>query len=103
MCSSHHKTGFLKTVIKDWVSHTSRINCIKWSPDSTHAATASLDTSIEVWSVQNPKSHMTIRPAHTGSVTGLAWISDNKIASAGQDGLVKVRRFHVDFTTSVQF
>lgn len=79
-----------QTIGKQWDSHSSRINCISWSKDSKYVATASLDTSIEIWPVDNPKKHITIKPAHAGSVNRLDWYSDNKIVSVGHDGMVKV-------------
>ncbi|KAJ3064106.1 hypothetical protein HK102_008282, partial [Quaeritorhiza haematococci] len=44
-----------------WVFHNARVNSIAWSPDGLHAASGSLDTSIEVWSVEKPMKHISIK------------------------------------------
>ncbi|KAI9205325.1 WD40-repeat-containing domain protein [Polychytrium aggregatum] len=76
--------------IHQWVFHTARVNSIVWSPDSLHAASGSLDTNVEVWSVANPMKHISIKGAHLESVNGVVFLDNDTIASAGQDSSIKI-------------
>eukprot|EP00271_Cylindrocystis_brebissonii_P000679 TRINITY_DN1085_c0_g1_i3.p1 TRINITY_DN1085_c0_g1~~TRINITY_DN1085_c0_g1_i3.p1 ORF type:complete len:669 (+),score=90.06 TRINITY_DN1085_c0_g1_i3:60-2066(+) len=70
--------------------HTARIACLAWSPDGTHLATGSLDTSICVWEVAKPpSSRTTVRHAHPGGLTALAFFSDTTLLSAGDDACIR--------------
>lgn len=81
--------------LTQWVFHTARINAIAWSPDGQHAASASLyvdadsDTHIYVWSVERPLKHVSVKNAHAGGATGVVWLADGVLASAGADGAVR--------------
>ena len=81
--------------LTQWVFHTARINAIAWSPDGQHAASASLyvdadsDTHIYVWSVEPPLKHVSVKNAHAGGATGVVWLADGVLASAGADGAVR--------------
>lgn len=71
---------------REWGFHTARVNCLAWSPDSTHVASGSLDTCIMIWSVAQPAKHTTIKNAHPQSqITGLSWIDNETLVSVGQD------------------
>lgn len=76
--------------IHQWVFHTARVNCVAWAPNSLHAVSGGLDTNVEVWSVERPMKHVTIRNAHLDSVNGVAFLDDSTIASAGGDATIKV-------------
>lgn len=73
-----------------WVFHTARINAIQFSPDGTQAVSASLDTNVYVWSTIKPMKSIAIKNAFPGGAHGACWIDDDRIASAGADGTVKV-------------
>ncbi|KAJ8323194.1 WD40 repeat-like protein [Batrachochytrium dendrobatidis] len=76
--------------LNQWGFHTARVNCVSWSPDGLHAVSGSLDTNIEVWSVEKPMQHISIKNAHTDSVTGAVFIDNNTVASCGQDAQIKI-------------
>ncbi|CAJ0904569.1 11324_t:CDS:10 [Entrophospora sp. SA101] len=80
-----------KVKIDQWILHTARVNAIAWSPDGLHAASCSLDTSICVWSVENPSKRILIPRTHQDNVTGLTFLDDdnNTLYSVGQDACLK--------------
>ncbi|CAD6190536.1 unnamed protein product [Caenorhabditis auriculariae] len=82
---------FVTASEKEWTFHSAKVNCVAWSPDSTRLATGGLDTHIIVWSLKHSGEHpVIIRGAHTMSpVNGIAWLSDKRILSVGQDANVK--------------
>lgn len=76
---------------KEWGFHNARVNCVAWSPNSQFVASGSLDTTIIVWSVQQPSKHNIIKNAHVQSqITRLAWLDDETLVSVGQDCNTKV-------------
>jgi WD40 repeat protein len=75
--------------INQWIFHNARINSIAWSPDGLHAVSGSLDTNVEVWSVEKPTKHISIKNAHTESVTGVSFIDNETVVSVGQDSFAK--------------
>lgn len=79
-----------KIKFNQWVFHTARINALSFSPDGTHAVSASLDTNVYVWSTLRPMKSIAIKNAFAGGAHGACWLDDNRIASAGADGTVKV-------------
>ncbi|KAI9099792.1 nitrous oxide reductase [Phlyctochytrium arcticum] len=81
-------TGELK--INQWVFHNARITSVAWSPDSLHAASGSLDTNVEIWSVDKPMKHVSIKGAHLEVVNGVVWIDNDTVATAGADAAIKV-------------
>jgi WD40 repeat protein len=82
-----------QVTIDSWVFHNARVNCISWSADSKHCVTGSLDTSVEIWSVENPMSHIPIKNAHLESVTGVAFLDDRQVVSVGADACIRVHSF----------
>ncbi|XP_003744021.1 actin-interacting protein 1 [Galendromus occidentalis] len=75
----------------DWCFHTAKVNCLSWSPNSLFLASGSLDTSIIIWSVENPSKHLILKKAHPQSqITKIAWIDNNTVVSTGQDSNVKL-------------
>ena len=81
------KTNEIK--ISEWMFHNARVNTIQWSPDGQHAVSGSLDTNVEVWSVNEPLKHISIKNAHVESVTGAAFLDNSTIVSVAQDGFIK--------------
>jgi WD40 repeat protein len=76
---------------KEWGFHNARVNCVAWSPNSKLVASGSLDTTIIVWSVDQPAKHLTIKNAHPQSqITRIVWLSDQTLVSTGQDANTKV-------------
>lgn len=75
--------------ITEWMFHNARVNSLSWSPDGKHAVSGSLDTNIEVWSVDAPTKHISIKNAHTESITGTVFLDNETVVSAAQDGFIK--------------
>ncbi|XP_046990675.1 actin-interacting protein 1 [Schistocerca americana] len=76
---------------KEWGFHNARVNTVAWSPNSLLVASGSLDTTIIVWSVQNPAKHTIIKNAHPQSqITRLVWLDNETLVSVGQDCNTKI-------------
>ncbi|SPO26892.1 probable actin interacting protein 1 [Ustilago trichophora] len=75
--------------IAHWVFHSARINDLRFSPDGTHAVSASLDTHVYVWSVKKPMKNIAIKNAHANGVQAVTWLNDGEFASAGADAVVR--------------
>ncbi|XP_027367497.1 actin-interacting protein 1-2-like [Abrus precatorius] len=77
--------------LNNMLFNTARINCLSWSPDSRLVATGSLDTCVIIYEVGKPaSSRRTIKGAHLGGVYGLTFIDQERVASSGEDGCVRV-------------
>ncbi|XP_022664893.1 actin-interacting protein 1-like isoform X2 [Varroa destructor] len=75
----------------DWCFHTAKVNCLAWAPNSLFLASGSLDTSLIIWSVENPMKHLILKKAHPqAQITKVAWIDNRTIVSTGQDSNVKL-------------
>lgn len=46
---------------KEWGFHNARVNCVAFSPNSMLVASGSLDTTIIIWSIENPSKHTIIK------------------------------------------
>ena len=59
---------------------------------SRYIATGSLDTNVMVWDLQQSGEHpLVIRGAHSMSaINGVAWLSDNRLLTVGQDSNLKL-------------
>ncbi|KAN0053272.1 hypothetical protein ACTA71_009721 [Dictyostelium dimigraforme] len=76
---------------KGWVNHTARINAVAWSNDSKFVASASLDSQIYIWNVENPTaSPVQVKNAHLGGVNDVIFGSNNELFSAGNEGAIKI-------------
>lgn len=75
--------------IAHWVYHSARINDLRFSPDGTHAVSASLDTHVYVWSVKKPMKNIAIKNAHANGAQAVTWLADDEFASAGADAVVR--------------
>jgi WD40 repeat protein len=63
---------------------------VAWSPDGGRIASASYDTTVQVWNSTTGR-HLLTYSQHTGLVYGVAWSPDGKqIASASDDKTVQV-------------
>lgn len=72
-------------------THTARVRCIAWSPDSTRFVSGALDSFIILFDDVN-ESYKT-RPKIKGHIMShankIAWLNNNTIVTAGQDSNVK--------------
>lgn len=72
-------------VVKGWQFHNAKITRVTWAPDSIHLASASVDGAIFIWDAQNPGNRIHVKDAHKGGSADVIFVSDNVIASGGQD------------------
>lgn len=80
-------SGELKTA--SWVFHTAKITSIAWSPAGTRAVSGSLDTNVYVWNTVKPMKNVAIKNAHAGGVTGVAYLDEETVVSAGSDAAIR--------------
>jgi eukaryotic-like serine/threonine-protein kinase len=70
--------------------HTKLVRMIAWSPDGTRIASASEDTSVQIWDATTGNKPF-VYTGHNGVVRAVAWSPDGKyIASASEDKTVQV-------------
>jgi protein HIRA/HIR1 len=69
--------------------HLSNIADLAWSPDGTLLATASVDSTVGIWSVAaRPFAQVKLLSEHVGHVKGVAWDPLGRyLASQGDDGV----------------
>ncbi|KAK4471857.1 hypothetical protein MN116_005246 [Schistosoma mekongi] len=84
----------LKSALSEWwVLQSARITCIAWSPNGRRLATGSIDSSIVIWSLDEPKKPVILTRAHPMSnSTALCWINDNRLLSSAHDGSIRIWR-----------
>ncbi|KAF9914329.1 hypothetical protein BX616_008522 [Lobosporangium transversale] len=75
--------------VQQWVFHTARVTSIGWSPSGKHAVSGSLDTNVYVWNLENPTKRIAILNAHALSVSGTAFVEEDRIVTTGADACVK--------------
>lgn len=75
-------------VRNEWVHHTSRITTLAWSPEGRYLASGSLDENVIVWNPASVESRVQTPFTHSGGVSGLDWLAEGKLVSAGNDGAV---------------
>jgi len=73
-----------------WVFHTSAVTCLAWSPDGAHVSSGSFDQSVFVWCLASPMKKVQIKFAHKMGVTAVAYLDEQKLVTAGNDGTVVV-------------
>jgi WD40 repeat protein len=82
-------SGDWKIITDRWSAHTARITSLAWDADAKLVASGSLDTSVMVWSVEDPGKRVKAMNAHKDGVAGVAWDSPGKVLSTGGDSSVK--------------
>jgi eukaryotic-like serine/threonine-protein kinase len=71
--------------------HTAAVSSVAWSPDNTRIASASQDTTVQIWRVANPSTDVITYRGHQKSVNSVAWSSDGMlIASGSSDGTTQL-------------
>jgi len=75
--------------ISDWVYHTASVGGLKWSPNGKHVASVALDAKIIIWSIEDPKSRVTVDAAHHGGINDVDWIDDSTLVTVGQDATTR--------------
>jgi WD repeat-containing protein 1 (actin-interacting protein 1) len=75
-----------------WVFHTSRVTCLAWSPSGNLLASGGLDENIFIWNCAKPLTKQHLPFSHAAGVTGVAWIDENRLVSAGNDHVIAMWR-----------
>ena len=75
--------------ISSWVFHTAKITSIAWSPSGTRAVSGSLDTNVYIWNVVKPMKNIAIKNAHANGVSGVAYLDEDTVVSAGSDAALR--------------
>lgn len=70
-------------------AHTYTLSALAWHPSGKILATGGRDRVIHLWDVAEQKKALTL-PGHVRSVNALLWLGPETLASAGDDGLIKV-------------
>ncbi|WWC87902.1 uncharacterized protein L201_002802 [Kwoniella dendrophila CBS 6074] len=77
------------TVSSRWTFHTGRIVDLAWSKSDKRLASVGLDENVYIWDREKVAKNIAIKNAHPGGVTGVSWLGDDKIITAGSDGIVR--------------
>lgn len=67
-------------------SHSAWVNACAFSHDGKHLASASDDSTVKIWNTQTARCERTLRDAHSGSITSVAFLPDGRLVSASNDG-----------------
>lgn len=75
---------------KAWGSfHDATINSLAFTPDSLHLASGGLDQNVFVWTIGKKVQRICLKKAHAGGVNGVKWVTNNVLATIGQDNSLK--------------
>src|SRR3989442_7954255 len=69
--------------------HTYFVNSVTWSPDGKRLASASSDTTVQVWDASSGQMLLTYR-GHHAYVRSVAWSPDGKRLASASPGIVQV-------------
>ncbi|HEX6780007.1 MAG TPA: CHAT domain-containing protein [Ktedonobacterales bacterium] len=79
-----------RTTTPTYRGHTDAVTALEWSPDGKLIASASYDTTVQVWNASEPTQLFTYR-GHRSKVWALTWAPDQqRIASASDDHTAQV-------------
>lgn len=84
-----YDTSSYEVKLSDWVFHQAKITTLAWSPSSLHVASGSIDTHVFIWNIEKPNKKIQIKYAHYSCVNAVAFLDDNTLVTAGQDGCAK--------------
>ena len=71
-----------------WQFHTSRVTGVAWNSTGEYVASAGTDENVFVWSLAKKTRRLQYKFAHKGGCTGIDWVGEGKILTAGGDGCV---------------
>jgi WD40 repeat protein len=78
------------TILAVCRAHEDGIAALAWSPDNRRVASASYDSTVQLWNAATG-SHVLTYSGHTWRVRAVAWSPDgSRIASGGDDGTMQV-------------
>lgn len=78
------------TILTTYRGHSGSVWCVAWSHDGTRIASASVDTTVQVWYANTGRPIYTYK-GHLGGVSSVTWSPDGySIASASYDNTVQV-------------
>ncbi|MEN2992466.1 MAG: WD40 repeat domain-containing protein [Bacteroidia bacterium] len=95
LAASGGKSGTLRLWDADFqcvwevAAHTYALNTLAWHPSGKWLATGGRDRLIHIWDVTKKVKRLTLR-GHQRSVNALLWLGPDTLASAGDDGLIKI-------------
>jgi WD40 repeat protein len=82
--------------------HAAQVTALSVSPDGSKLASASADKEVRVWNLKTREKTEAI-PPHPAGVADVAWLGNDKLLTAGEDGVVRLaaagkeRRFERTF------
>jgi WD40 repeat protein len=84
------RTPLMGATLSTYAGHRNAVTAVAWSPDGKRLASASYDTTVQVWQSCTGKPLLTYH-GHSNWVTAVAWSPDGKeLASAGLDTTVQL-------------
>ena len=84
----YHRGTWAAEIKGKWVFHTSKVTCLCWSPSGQFLLSGSQDESLILWSRENSAKKLQLSYAHMGGVTGVAFLSDDRLVSVGSDHVI---------------
>ena len=92
LCTGDVSGGSATMKSEGWVYHTAQVNAVAFSPDGAWLTSVSNDSSIYLFSVDGAKR--TQYPnLHESEITGVTWLSDTSVVTAGNDGQLRTFEF----------